>query len=343
MSQETNSAAWQPSARSDLQVDTAPEYVPGAGEIVIENQAVAVQPFDARIRAEAYVAVPYPAILGNSVAGTVVRVGPGSGRGGLEVGDRVVADTPVYARKGEEGATRWGGWQKYVVGRVETTAKIGNADFDQAVALPFALQTAVAALHLYLGMEKPGERLAGDGEKALIWGAGGSVGGYAVQYAKSVGYTVIATASPRGFQRLKELGASEVLDYRSSDIISQLKSLGPFKYAMTASGDGPSQLALAEVLQPEGGKFASTLGGAVSFPSNVERVYEFFAQATQKPQFKLFAGWWYQEYLPRVIREGLVEPTPVEKRAGGLAAIQRAADDVVTGVARKKLVLNPQE
>jgi NADPH:quinone reductase-like Zn-dependent oxidoreductase len=55
--------------------------------------------------------------------------------------------------------------------------QIGNAAFEQAVALPFALQTAVAVLHLYLGMERPGEKLAGNGEKALIWGAGGSVGG----------------------------------------------------------------------------------------------------------------------------------------------------------------------
>ena len=112
---------------------------------------------------------------------------------------------------------------------------------------------------------------------------------------------------------------------------------------MTASGDGPSQLALAEVLQPEGGKFASTLGGAVNLPGNVKRVYEAFSQAAQKPQFRDFADWWYRGYLPKVIKEGLVEPTPVEKRAGGLAAIQRAADDVATGAAKKKLVLNPQE
>ena len=81
----------------------------------------------------------------------------------------------------------------------------------------------------------------------------------------------------------------------------------------------------------------------MNLPSNVELVYEFFAQATQKPQFKDFADWWYGEYLPKVIKENLVEPTPVEKRTGGLAAIQRAADDVATGVAKKKLVLNPQE
>jgi NADPH:quinone reductase-like Zn-dependent oxidoreductase len=58
------------------------------------------------------------------------------------------------------------------------------------VALPFPLQTAVGALRVYLGMEQPGGR-ADDApeEKVLIWGAGGAVGGYAVQYAKSVGYT----------------------------------------------------------------------------------------------------------------------------------------------------------
>ena len=62
--------------------------------------------------------------------------------------------------------------------------------------MPFPLQTAVGALRVYLGMELPGER-AQDApeEKVLIWGAGGAVGGYAVQYAKSVGYTGLSTSS----------------------------------------------------------------------------------------------------------------------------------------------------
>lgn len=51
----------------------------------------------------------------------------------------------------------------------------------------FPLQTAVAALHLYLGMEKPGKGKSE--EKVLVWGAGGAVGSYAVQYAKSVSTT----------------------------------------------------------------------------------------------------------------------------------------------------------
>ena len=54
-------------------------------------------------------------------------------------------------------------------------------NFDLAVALSFPLSTAVGALHVYGGMEKPGEgdSNAHENEKVLIWGAGGAVGGYA--------------------------------------------------------------------------------------------------------------------------------------------------------------------
>ena len=60
----------------------------------------------------------------------------------------------------------------------------------------FPLQTAVAALHLYLGMETPGKEESE--EKVLIWGAGGAVGSYAVQYAKSVS-TAVGSASEKLF------------------------------------------------------------------------------------------------------------------------------------------------
>jgi NADPH:quinone reductase-like Zn-dependent oxidoreductase len=52
------------------------------------------------------------------------------------------------------------------------------------VLVNFPLQTAVAALHVFLGMGVPGSGTLE--EKVLIWGAGGAVGSYAVQYAKSV-------------------------------------------------------------------------------------------------------------------------------------------------------------
>lgn len=72
--------------------------------------------------------------------------------------------------------------------------------------IDFPLQTAVAALHVFLGMSKPG---AGGVEgKVLIWGAGGAVGSYAVQYAKSVSVfnDLISNSSPKGVLTLTRLG-----------------------------------------------------------------------------------------------------------------------------------------
>ena len=65
-----------------------------------------------------------------------------------------------------------------------TLCEMGDVDFEQAVLVDFPLQTAVAALHVFLGMGLSGS--GGEEEKALIWGADGAVGSYAVQYAKSV-------------------------------------------------------------------------------------------------------------------------------------------------------------
>ena len=126
----------------------------------------------------AYIPIPYPFILGNGVAGIVEEVGPGVSK--FKKGDRVVIDTPSYSAK----ESRYGGWQQYVVGKQATAAKIADGTaFEDAAAIPYALLTAVAGLQLKLGMAKPGADKKG---KVLIWGASGSVGGYAVQYAKSV-------------------------------------------------------------------------------------------------------------------------------------------------------------
>lgn len=156
---------------------------------------------------------------------------------------------------------------------------------------------------------------------------------------------VIATASPRGFDHLKALGASAVLDYKSPSIVKELEALGPFKFMYTTSGDATSQQALATLLQPDGGRFASTLGGDVKLPQNVERVYEFFGNVTQKegPKFEEFSKWWYGEYLGKVIIDGSVEPTPFTKITGGLGALQAAADAMLDGKIKGKPILNPQE
>jgi NADPH:quinone reductase-like Zn-dependent oxidoreductase len=157
--------------------------------------------------------------------------------------------------------------------------------------------------------------------------------------------SVIATASPRGFDHLKKIGATDVLDYKDADVLEKLRAMGPFKFMYTTSGDIASQKTLADLLGPEGGKFASTLGGEVDLPKNVERVYEFFGNVSQKEgaEFEEFARWWYGEYLGKVIGDGSIEPTSFVEVKGGLGAIQKTADDMLDGKIRGKPIINPQE
>ncbi|KAL4894281.1 chaperonin 10-like protein [Aspergillus ambiguus] len=331
-----NEAAWILEPKGDLKRFTAAYNAPSFDEIVIKNHAVAIQPFDANVRARAYINVPYPFILGNGVAGIVHEVGSSVTR--FKKGDRVVSDTPTYQLK----ESKYGGWQKYVVSREATTAKIpASTTFEDAAAIPFSLLTAVAALHLHLGMNRPGTKCSG---KALIWSASGSVGGYAVQYAAGLGYEVVTTASPRKFEYVRSLGASAVLDYKDDEIVSKLKGLGPYDFIMTASGDANGANAISEILQPGGGTFASVRpqSDEMHLAGNVHLIYDFFSMTTQKPENAVFTEWWYNTYLPSALG-GNVTPTPLEKRPGGLNRIQDACTDVLEGRSPKKLILDPQE
>ncbi|KAF2740835.1 oxidoreductase domain-containing protein [Polyplosphaeria fusca] len=334
-------AALVPAAGKALDVSSVPVNHPGPGEVLVRNHAIAIQPLDAKMLLGGYggggALQNYPALLGSSGAGIIEELGEGVT--GLTVGDRVVFDTRAIVDGSKN--RREGTWQQLVISDAKTVAKIGDVAFEQAVLINFPLETAVAALLLFLGVGKPG---TGNGEaKALVWGAGGAVGSYAVQFLRSVGYQVVVTASSRDKERQTRMGASETVDYKAPDAIEQLRALGPFTYLFTASGDPTSQKALASLLQPQGGRFASVLGGEVDLPSNVERVYKAFSQAAQQDENSDFRAWWYREYLPKVLQEKLVEPVQFTKISGGLAALQQASEDVFSGKVRGKLVVDPQE
>jgi NADPH:quinone reductase-like Zn-dependent oxidoreductase len=196
----TNRAAVFPGPRKLLEVDDVQAFHPGTGEVLIRNHAVALQPLDAKMLISGYgpsATLQYPAVLGTSGAGVVEELGEGVS--GLQIGDRVVFDTKAYVKPDEN--RKQGTWQQLVIcdastvakvifgtfrvtRRILTHCKIGGVSFEQAVLVSFPLQTAVAALHVFLGMGLPGS--GSMDEKVLIWGAGGAVGSYAVQYAKSV-------------------------------------------------------------------------------------------------------------------------------------------------------------
>ncbi|MDA0174050.1 NADP-dependent oxidoreductase [Solirubrobacter taibaiensis] len=186
-----------------LRYEDAEQPVPGAGEVLIHVAATTFNPVDANIRAgfmQGPIPVTLPHTLGYDVSGTVAAVGEGVGS--VAVGDAVVGFLPMVA----DGASA-----EYVLAAAEIlTAAPSSLPLPDAAALPSVGLTAWQAL-FELGELKAGQRV-------LINGAGGAVGGYAVQLAKHTGASVIATAGPRSSERVRTAGADELIDHTATAV-----------------------------------------------------------------------------------------------------------------------------
>jgi NADPH:quinone reductase-like Zn-dependent oxidoreductase len=176
---------------------------PGPGQVRIRVAGTTFNPVDDGIRG-GYLQGPFPVALphtpGIEVAGTVDALGEGVDA--VAVGDEVVGFLPM---------TSDGAAAEHVVAPADVlTAAPTSVPLADAAALPMTGLTAWQVLFDDAGLA-PGHRI-------LINGAGGSVGGYAVQLARHAGAHVIATGSPRSSARLGELGADEVVDHTTTDI-----------------------------------------------------------------------------------------------------------------------------
>lgn len=174
---------------------------PGLSEILVRVHAAGVNPVDWKTRASgALIAWGEVPIVGWDVSGTVEAVGPGVT---LYRPDDEVYGMPSFPRQA-------GGYAEYVVGPARHFArKPASLDHVQAAALPLAALTAWQAL-VDTAAITPGQRV-------LVHAAAGGVGHLAVQIAKARGAYVIGTASAAKHGLLRELGADELIDYRSAD------------------------------------------------------------------------------------------------------------------------------
>jgi NADPH:quinone reductase-like Zn-dependent oxidoreductase len=110
-----------------------------------------------------------------------------------------------------------------------------------AAALPMVGLTAWQALFDDAGLQA--------GQRVLINGAGGAVGGYAVQLAKRAGAHVIATASRRSSERVRTAGADEVIDHTTS----QVTVAEPVDVLLNLARVAPEELGrLAGLVRPGG-------------------------------------------------------------------------------------------
>jgi NADPH:quinone reductase-like Zn-dependent oxidoreductase len=174
-----------------------PTPAPGAGQILIRVESASVNFADVlRRRGDIYpFPTPLPFTPGSEVAGTVEALGDGV--------DGPPVGTPVFALVGGDGST---GYAQYAVADAQQVIPTPpTLSSDEAASIVVAGAAAVLMLTEAAAI-KPGETV-------LVQGAGGGVGGYAVQVAKLLGAAVIATASTPGRREAAlAAGADHVVD-----------------------------------------------------------------------------------------------------------------------------------
>ena len=220
--------------------------VPAADDaVLIRVRFAGVNPLDNNLLGRLNADSSYPFVVGIDFAGVAERVPAGDH--GLRVGDRVFGMARTHGSYAEHTAIS-------PAATMEPLAKIpdGVAD-DQAAALPTAAVTALRTIDLL-------EVAAG--ERVVVMGATGGVGGYAVQMARSRGAHVIATV--RGDDgEARRLGAEEVYDSQSVDVIDALHAAHPDGVdAVLDLFSGPDAIKRdADVIRP-GGRLVSTIFAA---------------------------------------------------------------------------------
>jgi NADPH:quinone reductase-like Zn-dependent oxidoreductase len=177
----------------------------GSGELRVAVSASGVNFADVLARMGLYPDAPRPPLVpGYEVAGVVTDAG--SDVDTVRSGDRVVA------------VTRFGGYASEVVVPAAHAFKVAGAVSDaEAAALPVNYLTAFLALYKLANVSA--------GEIVLIHSAGGGVGIAAIQLAKLRGAVIIGAASPSKHDALKSLGVDYVVDYRSGDIATTVRTL----------------------------------------------------------------------------------------------------------------------
>lgn len=184
-----------------------PEPATGERDVLVQVQAAGLNQLDEKIRLGEFKQIlPYKLqlVLGNDVAGTVIRVG--AQVTGFKPGDE------VYGRPSKDRIGTFA--ERIAVAEDDLALKPITASMAEAGSLPLVALTAWQAL-VERGNVRPGQ-------KVLIHAGAGGVGSIAIQLAKHLGATVATTGSGSNADFLRELGADVVIDYRTEDFEEHL-------------------------------------------------------------------------------------------------------------------------
>lgn len=180
-----------------LALKQVPRREPNADQVLIRLKAAGVNPADWKYRAGLYkqfMPLEFPWTPGLDGSGVVEAVGAQVTR--FKKGDEVYGIVS-------------GGYAEYALALAnEVQPKPAGLTFEQAAAVPLGALTAWGAVIDAAKVEK--------GQRVLVHGAAGGVGGYAVQLARWKGAQVTGTASAPNLEYVRSLGAENVIDYNAT-------------------------------------------------------------------------------------------------------------------------------
>ena len=188
-----------------LRIDDVAVPAPGDGQVLIKLAAAGVNFADVGRRMGIYPVAEFPTMLGLEGAGIIEAVG--AGVRSFKVGDRVLAVAVPYS------------YAEYTLGSEQATfAMPENMSMEEAASVGIVFLTA---WHCLVTAAK-----AKAGESVLVHAAGSGCGVAAIQIAKHLGLRVLTTASTdHKLEKAKALGADDVINYRSSDFVTETMRL----------------------------------------------------------------------------------------------------------------------
>lgn len=232
---------------------------PGAGEVLLEVEACGICGADAGAIEGLEPGIEYPRVPGHEVVGRIAAIGPGvapTWKAGQRVGvgrkGGPCLECP-QCRRGEfnlcgrqpiTGSSRDGGYAEMMLARgtglVSIPEELGSDD---------AAPLLCAGLATFNGLRKSGAQA---GDLVAIQGIGG-LGHLAVQYARRMGFKVVAVG--RGAEiaeDARKLGAHVYVDAGAEDAVARLKAMGGAQVILTTITDSDAASALMPGLAPQG-------------------------------------------------------------------------------------------
>ncbi|MCH8330096.1 MAG: NAD(P)-dependent alcohol dehydrogenase [Bacteroidetes bacterium] len=223
----------------NLELQEVDKPTPEDNEVLVKMHAASINSWDWDLLIGAFQArigafrKPKFKILGCDIAGRVEAVGSNAKQ--FQLGDEVFGDISGFR------ARDFGGFAEYVCAREDLLAlKSPSMTFEQAAAIP---QAGVMALQ---GIRNKVQLQSGD--KVMINGAGGGVGTFAIQLAKSYGAEVTGVDKTEKLEMMRSIGADHVIDYTQEDFtksgqrydlifdVTQHRSIFDYKRALGPKG-----------------------------------------------------------------------------------------------------------